>query len=86
MDDCKRNQYEDFCKEQFEHLKTKMDRLTQRLYIDNGSESLQSKMNRIERWISLATRIGIAISITVGGLCVDAIQNFIAKLIAGMGS
>lgn len=76
-----RDRYEDVCKGQFESLHKKIEGLSNRLFIDNGAESLQSKMNRHDIWIKRATGIGIAVAIAVSGLLIDAVQEIIKGIV-----
>lgn len=76
-----KDRYEDVCKGQFESLHNKIEGLSNRLFIDNGAESLQSKMNRHDIWIARATGIGIVIAIAVSGLCIDTVQEIIKGMI-----
>jgi hypothetical protein len=75
------DRYETVCKHEFASLHKKVDSLLTRLYIDNGTESLQSKMNRMDIWISRATKIGIAAGLAVLGLCIDAVQEILRSII-----
>lgn len=76
-----KDRYDEVCKGQFESLHAKIANLSDRLFIDNGSESLQSKMNRHDIWIKRATGVGIAVAIAVSGLCIDAVQEIIKGII-----
>ncbi len=72
------------CKHHFDILdkiETKMDNLTDRLFMDNGGESLQSKLNRHDIWIGRATKVGLAVAIAVFGLCIDTVQEIIKGMI-----
>lgn len=70
--------------------KTQQDRIEKtvndilgKLYVDNGGESFQSKLNRHDMWIKRATRIGLAVAVAVFGLCIDTVQNIISAIIHG---
>lgn len=65
---------------EFKSLHAKVDKLVARLFIDNGKESVQSRINRHDIWIKRATAVGIAASIIVSGLCIDAVQQMIKNL------
>ena len=76
-----KERYDEVCKGEFESLNKKIDNLSQRLFIDNGKESIQSKMNRHDIWISRATKVGLAVAIAVFGLCIDTVQEIIKGII-----
>jgi len=76
-----RERYDEVCKGEFQSLHKKMDILSRRLFIDNGAESIQSRMNRLDLWIGRATKIGLAIAIAVFGLCIEAVQEIIKNII-----
>ena len=65
--------YDEVCKGEFHSLHKKIDTLSRRLFIDNGAESIQSKMNRMDIWISRATKLGLVVAIAVFGLCIDTV-------------
>lgn len=68
-------QYETICKGEFAELNTKLDDIHRKLYIDNGAESIQSRLNRYERWIrGMAWLCGIAASASVVTLVTIAIK------------
>lgn len=70
-----RKQYEDVCKGEFAELSGKLDAIHRRLYIDNGAESIQSRLNRHERWIKgMAWLCGIAASASVATLVATAVK------------
>jgi hypothetical protein len=73
-------QYHEVCKGEFQALSTKLDKVLNKLYIDNGGESFQSRLNRIDIWIARATRIAIAIGVVLTGLTVDAVQEILRSL------
>ncbi len=68
-------------RKEFKSLHEKVDKLVARLFIDNGAESVQSRINRHDIWIKRATGIGIGFAIVVSGLCVDAVQEIIKGII-----
>ena len=75
------DRYDEVCKGQFDSLHKKIDSLTRRLFVDNGAESVQSKMNRHDIWIGRATKIGLAVAIAVFGLCIDTVQEIIKNVL-----
>ena len=75
------NRYELVCKSEFHSINKKLDTITSKLYVDNGGESQQSKINRHDIWIRRATGIGLAVAIAVFGLCIDAVQEIIKGII-----
>lgn len=77
-----KDRYDEVCKDQFESLHSAVKNLSDRLFIDNGAESLQSKMNRHDIWIRRATGLGLAVAIAVFGLCIDAVQEIIKGIIS----
>ena len=44
-------QYKTVCKTEFKEINDKLDSLMDKLFIDNGNECLQSKINRHNNWI-----------------------------------
>ena len=44
-------QFNKVCKDLFEKIFDKLDNIDKRLFHDNGSESLQSRINRFGQWI-----------------------------------
>ena len=56
--------YETICKDKFEDILTEIKTIQRGLFIDNGEESVQSKLNRHERWI----KIWGWLAVTIGGI------------------
>lgn len=79
-----RKQYENICKAEFNHIKAQLDKVLGKLYIDNGGESFQSKINRHDIWIRRFTRVLIAVGVAVFGLCIHTVQDIIKAIIQGM--
>lgn len=75
------DRYDEICKDQFTSLHNAVKDLSDRLFVDNGAESLQSKMNRHDIWIGRATKVGLAVAIAVFGLCIDTVQEIIKGII-----
>ena len=44
-------QYDKICKNEFATIKETLECFNHKLFVDNGSESLQSKINRHNNWI-----------------------------------
>ena len=70
-------------KTQQDRIEEKIDNVLGKLYVDNGGESFQSKLNRHDIWIGRATKIGIAVAVAVFGLCIDTVQNIISAIVHG---
>jgi hypothetical protein len=79
--DCEPTQYDKTCKAEFHEIKEQIERLNKRLYVDNGTESLQSRLNRHERYIhalgwlcgtaaaaSIVTIVGMALKLVASAL------------------
>lgn len=45
------DQYKLVCKKEFCEIKAILNDLRNRLFVDNGAECIQSKINRHDRWI-----------------------------------
>lgn len=45
------DQYDNVCKDRFDEILGKQDKLYNKLFLDNGAECLQSKINRHDGWI-----------------------------------
>ena len=71
-------QYKDVCKGEFLHINKKLDRL----FVDNGSESFQSKLNRHDLFIKKMTRIVYAIAIPMIALSLDAVRDILVAVLA----
>jgi len=71
-------QYKDVCKGEFEKINHKLDRL----YVDNGNESFQSKLNRHDLFIKKMTRIVYAIAIPMIALSLDALRDILVVVFA----
>lgn len=56
--------YETVCKDKFEDILKEIKTIQKGLFIDNGEESVQSKLNRHERWI----KVWGWLAITIGGI------------------
>jgi len=66
-------------KDKFECLFEKLDSLNNRLFFDNGGESMQSKINRHDRWIKVITGILGAIGLTTLGILGWVIKGWITR-------
>jgi hypothetical protein len=69
-------QYKGVCKGEFAKINSKLDRL----YIDNGGESFQSKLNRHDLFIKKMTRIVYAIAIPMIALSLDAVRDILVVM------
>ena len=56
--------YETICKDRFEDILKEIKTIQKGLFIDNGDESVQSKLNRHERWIKIMGWLAV----TIGGI------------------
>lgn len=72
---CDQSLYEQTCKPEFGHIKEKLDHMSNRLFIDNGSESFQSRLNRHDRWIKGVMAIVSAIALAILSVGVYLVQE-----------
>ena len=62
-----KDQYDSVCKQEFKDINSKLDRIIKGLYMDNGGECIQSKINRHDRWIrNVMLVIGGAWAVLIG--------------------
>ena len=74
-------QYEDVCKGEFRSIQTKLDKMLGKLYVDNGGESFQSKINRHDIWMRRVTGVLVAIGLAVLGLCMKNVGDILGAII-----
>ena len=55
------DQYQNICRNRFDRLDEKLDRLNDHLFEDNGDDCLQSRINKNSYFIKLLTGIFVAI-------------------------
>ena len=76
-------QYDSVCRERFDEIIDKLDEMNHKLYVDNGTKSLQSKVNESEFWCSVMKWFTVTVSggVLLGfvGLIFWAIQFFLNK-------
>ena len=79
-------QYNSVCKERFDEilcaikdLKSGQEATHRRLFVDNGKESHQSRLNRHDRWIKTIAGAGIVVSTGIFGLVIWLIKVGISK-------
>lgn len=65
--------YEVVCKREFENINTKLDKMMNQMFVDNGSESWQSRLNRHDRWIKAVMVVIGVIGVSVVGIIADLI-------------
>ena len=70
-------QYKEVCQNEFTKINKKLDRL----FMDNGNESFQSKLNRHDLFIKRMTWLGCIVTIPVIGLSLDAIRDIVVTLL-----
>jgi hypothetical protein len=73
--------YDKFCKNQFKSIKGMIGAMHNRLFVDNGRESLQSRINRIDAWVSKITKFTAAVGVVVLGLTIEHIWSVVSKLL-----
>ena len=56
--------YKTICKDKFKEILTEIKTIQKGLFIDNGEESVQSKLNRHERWFKIFGWLAV----TIGGI------------------
>ena len=61
--------------EMLKHLVKEVEEIKDRLFIDNGRESIQSKINRHERWIKILSWVAVA----SGGSLITIATTFIIR-------
>jgi hypothetical protein len=71
-------QFKTICKGEFAHINKKLDRM----FIDNGNESFQSKLNRHDQFLKRVTRIGYIITIPLIGISISGGYKFVMTVIA----
>ena len=65
-------QYDDICREQFDKIISQLDNIEKRLFIDNGKECIQSKINRHDGFLKvIGWTLGV-IFIAVAGVIVKS--------------
>jgi len=69
-------QYKEVCKGEFEKINHKLDRL----YVDNGGESFQSKINRHELFILRITKLIYIVLVPLTALFLNTIRTFIVDI------
>jgi len=75
------NQYAKYCKDKFTDVILKLDSLNNRLFVDNGTECLQSKINRHDKLLTTMTwALGIAY-VTLLSIMGYSIRVWLASLI-----
>ena len=70
-------QYKEVCKGEFAEINSKLDRL----FMDNGNESFQSKLNRHDLFLKRVTWLGCVVTIPVIGLSLDAIRDIVVAVL-----
>lgn len=72
--------YQRICKPAFEEILAEVRDLKKRLFIDNGIESVQSRLNKHDRvikiWCWIICVVGVA---TITGLANQIVEHFIGK-------
>lgn len=61
------DQYEKVCKVEFAEINMKLDKISRSLFIDNGGESFQSRLNRHDRLIKFTMSLLTIIMIVLMG-------------------
>lgn len=61
MDECGKTIFETHCKGEFESISNKLDKLNKKLFEDNGTECIQTKLNRQGDFIKRLTIAGAAV-------------------------
>lgn len=56
--------YEKICKDKFDEILSTLKSLEKRLFIDNGEDCIQSKLNRCVHWV----KIWGWLAVTIGGI------------------
>lgn len=80
-DIAEKTQYNQLCKDEFKKLNQKSDKILAKLFIDNGGESFQSRLNRHDIWIKRMTTGLIAIALVVLPLSINGVWEAIIKII-----
>ena len=67
------------CHQKFDTIIDKLDKLNERLFIDNGNPSLQSKVNKNRTIIKTVVKTLVFIGIWVMGIIAYIIRGWIVK-------
>ena len=68
-------QYEKVCKGEFACVREKLDDIRNKLYVDNGGESFQSRLNRHDRWMKVIMGIVAALALAILSFCLFMAQE-----------
>ncbi len=63
-------QYKEVCEPQFKRILKGIAEINHRLFLDNGNECLQSKVNRHNVWLRILTGICSTVGIAIVGLLI----------------
>ena len=58
---CNTERYKEFCERRFDAIDAALRHLNDQLFMDNGGDCLQSKVNENRRWIKILTGVFAAI-------------------------
>ena len=70
-------QYDDVCRDEFAGINRKLDTITKKLYEDNGGESIQSRLNRIDLRNNLRDKL---IGLLIAGVFIPLCYQFALSL------
>lgn len=71
--ECSTDRYNAVCEPAFEKIGVKLDVIMNKLFIDNGGESYQSRLNRHDRWIRSVMYILGVVAVAVVGILTDLV-------------
>ena len=70
-------QYDEVCRDEFAGINRKLDTITKKLYEDNGGESIQSRLNRIDMRNNFRDKI---IAMLVAGVFIPLCYHIVLSL------
>lgn len=65
-----KDQYNNVCKEEFHEIKDLLNSINKKLFIDNGVECIQSKINRHDKFLQIFSYILGVIFVSMVGMVV----------------
>ncbi len=73
------DQYDNICKERFDEILTAVHEIQNRLWKDNGKESIQSTINRHDKWIKWVAGGMTIISTGLFGVALWVLKIYLTK-------
>ncbi len=63
-----KDQYNNVCKEEFHEIKALLNSINKKLFVDNGVECIQSKINRHDKFLQILSYVIGVIFVTMVGV------------------